>query len=49
MYRGRIAGEVEAGTPAERIGVLMAGGESETPADTSGEAVPADSAGGSSQ
>jgi simple sugar transport system ATP-binding protein len=49
MYRGRIAGEVEAGTPAERIGVLMAGGESETPADTSGEAVPAESAGGSSQ
>jgi simple sugar transport system ATP-binding protein len=25
MYRGRIQGEVEAGTPAERIGMLMAG------------------------
>ncbi len=26
MYRGRIAGEVPAGTPAEEIGLLMAGG-----------------------
>jgi simple sugar transport system ATP-binding protein len=25
MYRGRIQGEVESGTPAERIGMLMAG------------------------
>jgi len=25
MYRGRIAGEVPAGTPAEQIGMLMAG------------------------
>jgi general nucleoside transport system ATP-binding protein len=26
MYRGGIAGEVPAGTPAEEIGLLMAGG-----------------------
>jgi hypothetical protein len=25
MYQGRIAGEVPAGTPAEEIGLLMAG------------------------
>jgi general nucleoside transport system ATP-binding protein len=25
MYRGRVAGEVPAGTPAEQIGLLMAG------------------------
>jgi simple sugar transport system ATP-binding protein len=33
MYRGKIAGEVPAGTPAEQIGLLMAGGSA--PADRS--------------
>jgi simple sugar transport system ATP-binding protein len=30
MYRGRIAAEVPAGTPAEQIGMLMAGSTAET-------------------
>jgi len=37
MYRGRIAGEVPAGTPAEQIGLLMAGS---TPAEAAASAVP---------
>jgi ABC-type uncharacterized transport system ATPase subunit len=37
MYRGRIAGEVPAGTPAEQLGLLMAGSSAEQAAR---EAVP---------
>jgi simple sugar transport system ATP-binding protein len=40
MYRGRVAGEVPGGTPADQIGVLMAGGSS----DAAEPAVPAEGA-----
>jgi simple sugar transport system ATP-binding protein len=43
MYRGRIAGEVPAGTSAEEIGLLMAGGHAEAvaaPAGGDGEEAP---------
>jgi simple sugar transport system ATP-binding protein len=47
MYRGRIAGEVPAGTPADQIGVLMAGGgvadsEGVTATDDGSDALAAD-------
>jgi simple sugar transport system ATP-binding protein len=51
MYRGRIAGEVPAGTPAAQIGMLMAGSSMEEAAAAApvGEKATGDAEGGGAQ